>query len=583
MSTLTDQISSRRTFAIISHPDAGKTTLTEKLLLYTGSIQTAGSVKGKSSSKHAVSDWMDIEKQRGISVTSSVLQFSYDGYCVNILDTPGHQDFSEDTYRTLMAADAAVMVIDGAKGVEAQTKKLFKVCTLRHIPIFTFVNKLDRETRDPFDLMEEIETVLGIGTYPMNWPIGCGQNFRGVFDRQTRRVIAFEGDGHANATKKVAEIEAELGDAALADLIGEANHANLIDDIELLDGAGDELDLDAVRTGKLSPVFFGSALTNFGVEPFLKEFLRLTPTPLPYTDCLTGDPVDPMRDEFSGFVFKIQANMDKNHRDRIAFVRICSGKFERGMDAIHMQGGKKLKLATGTSLMADDRATVDEAYAGDIVGLFDPGIFSIGDTVCAGKCRVQYPEIPTFAPEIFARVTQANTLKRKQFVKGMEELAQEGAIQIFREPGFGMESVIVGVVGVLQLDVLEQRLKSEYGVEVRRQALPYSEIRWIMNDPSTYDIAKLNLTSDTLRVEDMRGRKLLLFTSAWNVNWASERNADLELSEVGNFSLYGGGDGTRQTRRPCARRSSCGRKGTCGRKLCFACRQRLLGQSGCRE
>ena len=292
-----------------------------------------------------------------------------------------------------------------------------------------------------------------------------------------------------------------------------------------------------MRTGKLSPVFFGSALTNFGVEPFLKEFLRLTPTPLPYTDCLTGNPVDPMRDEFSGFVFKIQANMDKNHRDRIAFVRICSGKFERGMDAMHMQGGKKLKLATGTSLMADDRATVDEAYAGDIVGLFDPGIFSIGDTVCAGKCRVQYPEIPTFAPEIFARVTQVNTLKRKQFVKGMEELAQEGAIQIFREPGFGMESVIVGVVGVLQLDVLEQRLKSEYGVEVRRQALPYSEIRWIMNDPSTYDIAKLNLTSDTLRVEDMRGRKLLLFTSAWNVNWASERNADLELSEVGNFSI----------------------------------------------
>ena len=314
-------------------------------------------------------------------------------------------------------------------------------------------------------------------------------------------------------------------------------YEKLMEDIELLDVAGDEFDIDKILQGQLTPMFFGSATNNFGVEPFLKEFLRLTPTPLPYTDCLTGDPVDPMRDEFSGFVFKIQANMDKNHRDRIAFVRICSGKFERGMDAMHMQGGKKLKLATGTSLMADDRATVDEAYAGDIVGLFDPGIFSIGDTVCAGKCRVQYPEIPTFAPEIFARVTQVNTLKRKQFVKGMEELAQEGAIQIFREPGFGMESVIVGVVGVLQLDVLEQRLKSEYGVEVRRQALPYSEIRWIMNDPSTYDIAKLNLTSDTLRVEDMRGRKLLLFTSAWNVNWASERNADLELSEVGNFSI----------------------------------------------
>ena len=281
MPSLEEEISSRRTFAIISHPDAGKTTLTEKLLLYTGTIQSAGSVKGKASAKHAVSDWMDIEKARGISVTSSVLQFTYEGHCVNILDTPGHQDFSEDTYRTLMAADSAVMVIDGAKGVEAQTVKLFKVCALRGIPIFTFVNKLDHETRDPFDLMEEIESVLGIGTYPMNWPIGNGRTFRGVFDRASRHVLAFEGDGRANATKRVAEVEAELGDAELADLIGEANHANLIDDIELLDGAGDELDLDAVRTGKLSPVFFGSALTNFGVEPFLKEFLRLTPTPLP--------------------------------------------------------------------------------------------------------------------------------------------------------------------------------------------------------------------------------------------------------------------------------------------------------------
>ena len=537
MSALSDQISSRRTFAIISHPDAGKTTLTEKLLLYSGSIQTAGSVKGKSSSKHAVSDWMDIEKERGISVTSSVLQFNYDGCCVNILDTPGHQDFSEDTYRTLMAADAAVMVIDAAKGVEAQTKKLFKVCTLRHIPIFTFVNKLDREARDPFDLMEEIESVLGIGTYPMNWPIGSGRNFRGVFDRQTRHVLAFEGEGRGNSTKKVAEIEAELGDGALDELIGENNHENLMGDIELLDGAGDELNLDDVAVGKLSPVFFGSALTNFGVEPFLKEFLRLAPSPRAYIDQETEQPVEPTCPDFSGFVFKIQANMDKNHRDRIAFVRICTGKFERGMEAFHVQGGKKLKLATGTSMMADDRAIVDEAYAGDIVGLFDPGIFSIGDTVCAGKTRVRYPAIPTFAPEIFARITQVNTLKRKQFVKGMEELAQEGAIQIFREPGFGMESVIVGVVGVLQLEVLEQRLKSEYGVEVRRQPLPYSDIRWIMNDPDTINIPGLNVTRDTLRVEDMRGKNLLLFTSPWNVNWAVERNPDLILSEVGNLAF----------------------------------------------
>ena len=537
MASLQDKIASRRTFAIISHPDAGKTTITEKLLLYTGSIQTAGSVKGKASSKHAVSDWMEIEKERGISVTSSVLQFEYDGHCVNILDTPGHQDFSEDTYRTLMAADAAVMVIDGAKGVEAQTKKLFKVCTLRHIPIFTFVNKLDRETRDPFDLMEEIETVLGIGTYPMNWPIGCGQNFRGVFDRQSRRVIAFEGTGRGNSTKKVAEIEVELGDAKMDELIGEANHKNLMDDVELLDGAGDELDLDAIAAGKLSPVFFGSALTNFGVEPFLREFLRLAPTPRPYTDSLTGEEVDPMRKDFSGFVFKIQANMDKNHRDRIAFVRICSGKFERGMEAFHMQGGKKMKLATGTSLMADDRAIVDEAYAGDIVGLFDPGIFSIGDTICAGKDRVQFPEIPMFAPEMFARISQVNTLKRKQFVKGMEELAQEGAVQVFRVPGFGMESVIVGVVGVLQFEVLEQRLKTEYNVEVRREALPYREVRWVANKPGEIDVDKLNLTRDTLRVEDMRGRKLLLFTTPWNVNWAVDHNPDLEMSEVGNFDF----------------------------------------------
>lgn len=537
MASLAEQISARRTFAIISHPDAGKTTLTEKLLLYTGSIQTAGSVKGKSSAKHAVSDWMDIEKQRGISVTSSVLQFTYDGKCVNILDTPGHQDFSEDTYRTLMAADAAVMVIDGAKGVEAQTKKLFRVCAMRGIPIFTFVNKMDRETRDPFELMEEIESVLGISTYPMNWPIGNGRTFRGVFDRASRRVLAFEGDGRANGTKKVAEIEAALGDAALDELVGEENHRALMDDIELLDGADSEFNLDAVLAGKLSPVFFGSALTNFGVEPFLKDFLRLSPGPSAHTDALTGDSIPAESTDFSGFVFKIQANMDKNHRDRIAFVRICSGKFERGMEAMHVQGGRKIKLATGTAMMADDRAIVDEAYAGDIVGLFDPGMFSIGDTLCAGKNKVQFAGIPTFAPEHFARISQVDTLKRKQFIKGMEQLAQEGAVQIFREIGAGMESVIVGVVGVLQFEVLEQRLKSEYHVEVRRAPLPYTDIRWITNEPDTIDIPGLSLTRDTLRVEDMRGGKLLMFTSPWNIDWATDHNPELQLSEFGNVTF----------------------------------------------
>ena len=371
----------------------------------------------------------------------------------------------------------------------------------------------------------------------MNWPIGSGRNFRGVFDRATRHVLAFEGDGHANAAKRVDEIEAELGDARLDALIGEENHASLIDDIELLDGAADAFDVDAVRNGTLSPVFFGSALTNFGVEPFLKDFLRLAPAPTSHIDAETGEAIDPVSEGFSGFVFKIQANMDKNHRDRIAFLRICSGKFERGMDAWHVQGDHKMKLASGTAMMADDRATVDEAYAGDIVGLFDPGVFSIGDTLCEMGKHIRYAGIPTFAPEHFARIEQVDTLKRKQFVKGMEELAQEGAIQIFRELGSGMERVIVGVVGVLQFDVLEQRLKSEYHVSVRRTPLAYSDIRWIKGDYDEAAVRALNLTRDTLRVEDMRGGKLLLFTSAWNVDWANEHNPDLELSEFGNVTF----------------------------------------------
>ena len=527
-----EEIERRRTFAIISHPDAGKTTLTEKLLLYGGAINQAGSVKGKQSAKHAVSDWMDIEKQRGISVTSSVLQFNYAGKCVNILDTPGHQDFSEDTYRTLMAADSAVMVIDAAKGVEAQTIKLFKVCTLRHIPIFTFINKMDREARDPFELMENIEEILGIKTYPMNWPIGCGKEFKGVFDRNARKVLAFSSDGRANGVKKVSETEAELGDPALDELLTPYLHQQLVDEIELLDGAAEEFDLDKVLRGELSPVFFGSALTNFGVEPFLENFLRLTSAPLARVDSLTGEPVDPCRDEFSAFIFKIQANMNKAHRDRIAFMRICSGKFERGMEAYHVQEGKNIKLATGTQLMAQDRAIVDEAYAGDIIGLFDPGIFSIGDTLCTGKKKVQFAGIPTFSPEHFARIEQKDTMKRKQFVKGMEQIAQEGAIQIFREVGGGMEEVVVGVVGVLQLEVLEYRLNTEYNVEIRMQQLPFEQLRWVQNDPDTYNLRDLDLTSDTKAVEDMKGNRLLLFTSDWAVRWAETHNETLAAERV---------------------------------------------------
>ena len=526
MSTIQNEITKRRTFAIISHPDAGKTTLTEKFLLYGGAIATAGMVKGKKSMKHAVSDWMEIEKQRGISVTSSVLQFNYEGYCINILDTPGHQDFSEDTYRTLMAADSAVMVIDASKGVEQQTKKLFKVCLLRDIPIFTFINKMDREARSPYDLMEEIEQVLGIKTYPVNWPIGSGKNFKGVYEREKKRIMTFTAN---NGQHEVESVEADVNDPALAQMLGEEYYRTLADDVELLDGAGDEFDLDMVRHGKLSPVFFGSALTNFGVEPFLEDFLKMTSSPLPRkADCGMVDPFDP---DFSAFVFKIQANMNKAHRDRIAFMRICSGKFEKGMEVTHVQGGRKIKLSQPQQMMAQDREIIDEAYAGDIIGVFDPGVFSIGDTLCAPGKKIVFEGIPTFAPEHFNLVRQTDTMKRKQFIKDMTQIAQEGAIQIFQELDGGMEEVIVGVVGTLQFEVLEYRLKNEYGVDVRREGLPYQFIRWIENedlDPKT-----LNLSSDTKRIQDLRGRHLLLFTSSWNINWALEHNKGLELSEFG--------------------------------------------------
>ncbi len=379
---LKEEIQKRRTFAIISHPDAGKTTLTEKLLLYGGAINTAGSVKGKKTSKHAVSDWMEIEKQRGISVTSSVLQFRYDGYCVNILDTPGHQDFSEDTYRTLMAADSAVMVIDGSKGVENQTRKLFKVCVMRNIPIITFINKMDREAMNTFDLLDDIENVLGIHTCPVNWPIGCGKEFKGVYDRKTRKILKFTGNGTNNGQKEVDEEIISIDDEHLADYIGEDHAETLLEEVELLDGAGDDFDIEAVRSGKLTPVFFGSALTNFGVQPFLENFLRLTTSPLPRkTD---SEEIDPLSDSFSAFVFKIQANMNKAHRDRIAFMRICSGRFDKNMEVFHVQGNKKMRLSQPQQIMAQEREIVEEAYAGDIIGVFDPGILNFRE----------YPHLP---------------------------------------------------------------------------------------------------------------------------------------------------------------------------------------------
>ena len=498
------EINRRRTFAIISHPDAGKTTLTEKFLLYGGAIAQAGQVKGKKNTRAATSDWMEIEKQRGISVT-------------------------EDTYRTLMAADSAVMVIDAAKGVEAQTRKLFKVCAMRDIPIFTFINKMDREARDSFELLEELEKELGIETYPVNWPIGCGKDFQGVYDRGSRKIIHFTSNGGAKAATAT---EVELGDPNLDGLIGERLHQQLTDEIELLDGAAAAFDLDRVRHGKLSPVFFGSALTNFGVEPFLEHFLQMTTAPLPRR---AGElVVDSLDDDFSAFVFKIQANMNKAHRDRIAFMRIVSGRFDADKEVYHVQGGKKLRLSRPQQLMAAEREIIEEAYAGDIIGVFDPGIFSIGDTLCAPGKKFRFDPIPTFAPEHFKRVRSLDTMKRKQFLKGMEQIAQEGAIQIFKTPYTGMEEVIVGVVGTLQFDVLEYRLKNEYNVELYMEGLPYEYLRWIeTDDGEPVKEEDLILGTDVKLVEDYKGNQLLLFGSQWAIGWTEERNKNLTFHEFG--------------------------------------------------
>ena len=473
------EIEKRRTFAIISHPDAGKTTLTEKFLLYGGAINTAGSVKGKANSKYAVSDWMGIEKERGISVTSSVLQFNYDGYCINILDTPGHQDFSEDTYRTLMAADSAVMVIDASKGVEAQTIKLFKVCVMRHIPIFTFINKMDLEARDSFELLDDIETVLGIKTCPINWPIGAGKRFKGVYDRDTRQVSMFQAVSVGGA-KSAAETDYSIDDPQLKEAVGEELYRQLIDEVELLDGASDSFDQELVNKGELSPVFFGSALTTFGIQTFLEHFLKMTRSPLPRMS--NEGMIDPIEAPFSGFVFKAQ-----------------------------------------------DRKVIDEAYAGDVIGVFDPGIFSIGDTLCAPGKKFAYEGIPTFAPEHFCRLVSLDSMKRKQFIKGVTQLAQEGAIQIFKDYALDLSEIIVGVVGVLQFDVLKYRLESEYNCEVRLEPLPYNYIRWV-KDPTT-DLNKLKRVTDCKKVKDMKDNPLLLFANEWSIRLVLENNEGLELEE----------------------------------------------------
>ncbi len=522
---LRQEVRRRRTFAIISHPDAGKTTLTEKLLLYGGAIHLAGSVKSRKATRHATSDWMELEKQRGISITSSVLQFDYGGRKLNILDTPGHQDFSEDTYRTLLAADSAVMLIDAAKGVEAQTKKLFKVCRARGIPIFTFVNKLDRFGKPPIELMDELESVLGIRSCPVNWPIGMGTDFKGVFDRQRKVLHLFEAVKHG--AEEASAISGELDSPAIVEVLGEQRIARLRDELELLDVAGDPFDLSRIEKGELTPMFFGSAMNNFGVRPFLEAFLELAPGPLPRES--TIGPVDPDRPTFSGFVFKIQANMDPAHRDRIAFLRICSGRFAGGMDARHVRLERSIRLAKPQQFMAQQRTAVDEAFAGDVVGLFDPGQFRIGDTLCEGP-PFEFTGFPRFSPELFARVEIKDALKRKQLKKGLEQLTEEGAIQLFKRPGLGDVEPVVGAVGGLQFEVLSYRLENEYGCRVNLARLPFAVARWV--EGSGFNRNAFDDGDTSMVVLDRDDLPLVLFRNEWALNYAAQRVKDVVFRDT---------------------------------------------------
>jgi peptide chain release factor 3 len=516
MTSLLDEIQHRRTFAIISHPDAGKTTLTEKLLLYGGAIHVAGQVSARKRQRAVTSDWMELERERGISITSTVLQFPYNGFTVNLLDTPGHQDFGEDTYRTLLAADSAVMLIDAAKGVEPQTKKLFAICRERKIPLFTFMNKMDRPSRDPLELLDELERVLGIGAYPMNWPLGSGETFKGVYDRTTRELHLFERSAHG-ATKATMQT-ADPRDPKIRDLVDEATYHQFIEGLELLEGAGEAFDREAMMRGEITPVFFGSAVTNFGVQLFLDAFIAMSPQPV-----VRGG-VDPAEERFTGFVFKIQANMDPRHRDRIAFIRICSGKFERDMMVRNERTGKDVRLSRAMKLFADERESLDAAYAGDVLGLANPGVFAIGDTLYEGA-PVVFPPIPTFAPEHFAAVRSIDTSSYKSFGKGIAQLREEGAVQVFYPWGSTRTEPILAVVGELQFEVAKYRLESEYGVKTVFSGLPYSLARRVEGDPDV--AARAQMPSNAKLFEDWEGRPIALFESEWSVRLAAEWNPGL--------------------------------------------------------
>ena len=519
---LKQQVDSRRTFAIISHPDAGKTTITEQLLLFGGAIRQAGTVKGKKTGNFAKSDWMDIEKQRGISVTSSVMQFDFDGKRVNILDTPGHEDFSEDTYRTLMAVDSAVMVIDSAKGIEAQTKKLFQVVKRRGIPIFTFINKLDRDGREPLELLEELEELLDIESYPMNWPIGMGKGLEGIYDIYNERIEFYRPEQYEG------ERFVKLTDGEIAGphpLKEKSIYEDVLGEVELVREAGDQFNLEKIERGDQTPVFFGSALTNFGVETFLERFVDLAPKPHAHKT-EEGEAVSPYEEEFSGFVFKIQANMNPNHRDRIAFVRVCSGTFERGMDVMLGRTGKKMKLSNVTQFMADARENVEEAVAGDIIGVYDTGNYQIGDTLYEGKLKVAYEELPSFTPELFMKVTAKNVMKQKSFHKGIYQLVQEGAIQLYKT--YLTDEYIIGAVGQLQFEVFQHRMLNEYNAEVVMTPMGNKIARWI--NPEQLD--ERMSSSRNILAKDRFDQPLFLFENQFAMRWFADKYPDVELKSL---------------------------------------------------
>jgi peptide chain release factor 3 len=517
------QVDKRRTFAIISHPDAGKTTMTEKLLLYGGAIHLAGTVKQARGRRQTTSDWMELERQRGISISTSVLQFDYRGRRMNLLDTPGHNDFSEDTYRTLAAADTAVMLIDSVKGVEPQTIKLFKVCRMRGIPIVTFINKMDREGRPPLDVVDEIERVLGIPCTPLNWPVGSGASFLGVYDRERREVLRFEReDGGARPAPMST---CGLDDPSLAEALGERGAAALREEIELLETAGNQFDADRFLAGQVSPVFFGSAMTNFGLEPFLDRFVELAPPPRPRAT--SAGQLDPTTPRFSGFVFKIQANMDPRHRDRIAFVRVCSGQFQRGMENVRqVPGDRPVTLNRTLQFKAQERITIDEAYPGDIIGVWDGGNLRIGDTIVEGT-PFEFEPVPRFSPEHFVEAHLADPMRRKQLKKGLDQLSEEGAVQMFFDRVRLERDPILGAVGVLQFEVIQHRLEAEYGVSVKLRPLPYRHARWVEGEP--FDPAAFERDGASTCVRDADDRPLILFESDFAVSWAIDKNPHLRF------------------------------------------------------